>query len=68
MVSSLEDKLSATVSSASYNSSILSSLPDGTFVGLSSCDRFTSTLGSGQKVLSYAYFTPWNKEIKQNYT
>ena len=45
----------------------MSALFDGTYVGLSSCNEFTSHLGSGQKVVSYAYFTPWNKNIKQNY-
>merc|ERR1712227_105985 len=41
----------------SQNSS-LSSLSDGSYVGLSSCNQYTSQLGSGQKVLTYSYFTP----------
>ena len=32
---------------------------DGSYVGPSSCDAFTSSLGSGQNVLSYTYYTPW---------
>ena len=36
-----------------------SSLADGTFVGPSRCSHFTTALGSGQKVLSYTYYTPW---------
>ena len=36
-----------------------SSLADGTFVGRSRCSHFTTALGSGQKVLSYTYYTPW---------
>ena len=44
------------------------SVADGSFVGMSTCDGFTSALGSGQRVLSYSYYTPWktdnNKYIK----
>ena len=32
--------------------------PDGSYVGPSSCNKFTDLLGSGQKVLSYSYYTP----------
>jgi len=33
--------------------------PKGTYVGNSTCNRYTSAIGSGQKVLSYTYYTPW---------
>ena len=32
--------------------------PDGSYVGPSFCNSFTDHLGSGQKVLSYSYYTP----------
>ena len=64
-LSSLDSRLSPEFFSSLFETSVLSSLPDGKYVGLSSCDGYTSTLGSGQKVLSYAYFTPWNTKIKQ---
>ena len=35
------------------------SLADGSYVGASSCDDYTSALGSGQDVLSYTYYSPW---------
>ena len=38
-------------------------------VGPSTCDRFTSALGAGQRVLSYTYYTPWGAKggrTKQN--
>ena len=44
--------------------SSISSLSDGSYVGLSSCNQYTSQLGSGQKVLTYTYFTPWMSKIK----
>jgi hypothetical protein len=31
----------------------------GSYVGPSTCDRYTSALGAGQRVLSYTYYTPW---------
>ena len=45
------------------NTSLLS-VADGSYIGLSSCNQFTSMLGSGQNVLSYAYFTPWSSKLK----
>ena len=44
-------------------------LEDGTYVGESTCDEFTSALGSGQNVLSYTYYTPWRSSgarVKSN--
>lgn len=38
------------------------SVTDGSFVGMSTCDGFTSALGSGQRVLSYSYYTPWKTD------
>ena len=38
----------------------ISSVEDGTFVGRSSCDEFTSLLGSGQRVIAYSLYVPWN--------
>ena len=38
-------------------------------VGPSTCDRFTSALVAGQRVLSYTYYTPWGAKrgwTKQN--
>ena len=32
--------------------------PDGSYVGPSFCNSFTTQLGSGQNVLSYSYYTP----------
>ena len=32
--------------------------PDGSYVGPSSCNLETELLGSGQRVLSYSYYTP----------
>ena len=32
--------------------------PDGSYVGPSSCNDYTDSLGSGQNVLSYSYYTP----------
>ena len=43
----------------------ISRVRDGTFVGLSSCDEFTTALGSGQRVLAYSFYVPW-QENKQN--
>ena len=37
--------------------------PPGSYVGLSSCNTFTTRLGSGQNVLSYSYYTPHNTMI-----
>ena len=31
---------------------------DGTWVGPSSCDQFTTALGSGQRVVSYSFYVP----------
>ena len=33
--------------------------PLGSFVGQSTCNSYTTTLGAGQRVLSYTYYTPW---------
>lgn len=44
-------------------------LEDGTFVGPSTCNEYTSALGSGQNVLSYTYYTPWRSsgaKVKSN--
>ena len=35
------------------------SVPQTTYVGQSTCNNFTSALGAGQKVLSYAYYRPY---------
>ena len=32
--------------------------PDGSYVGPSSCNKYTSHLGSGQNVLSYSFYSP----------
>ena len=44
---------------------VYSELLDGTFVGYSTCDRFTSALGGGQNVVSYSYYSPWQNETEQ---
>ena len=31
----------------------------GQYVGQSTCNNFTSALGAGQRVLSYAYYRPY---------
>ena len=31
---------------------------DGTWVGPSSCDQFTTALGSGQRVVAYSFYVP----------
>ena len=41
------------------------SVPQGSYVGPSSCNNFTSALGAGQKVLSYSYYTPWRTFARQ---
>ena len=41
------------------------SVPQGTYVGQSTCNNFTSALGAGQKVLSYSYYTPWRTFARQ---
>ena len=33
--------------------------PLGSFVGQSTCNSYTTSLGAGQRVLSYTYYTPW---------
>ena len=38
-------------------------LEDGTFVGPSSCDEFTTALGSGQMVLSYSFYVPTGRLV-----
>ena len=40
-------------------------IPVGDYVGPSSCNDFTSALGSGQKVLSYTYYSPWRTVRRQ---
>jgi hypothetical protein len=40
--------------------------PAGSYVGLSSCNSFTTHLGSGQNVLSYSYYTPHNTTTPVN--
>ena len=41
-------------------------IPDGTYVGLSTCNNYTTALGSGQKVLSYTFFkSKWVNGHKQ---
>ena len=40
-------------------------VPAGVYIGPSSCDQYTSALGSGQKVLSYTYYSPWRTLKKQ---
>ena len=41
------------------------SVPQGSYVGQSTCNNFTSALGAGQKVLSYSYYTPWRTFVRQ---
>ena len=41
-------------------------LAAGVYVGSSSCNDYSSALGSGQKVLSYTYYSPW-RTIKKQY-
>ena len=41
------------------------SVPQGSYVGQSTCNNFTSALGAGQKVLSYTYYSPWRTVRKQ---
>ena len=31
---------------------------EGTWVGPSSCDQFTTALGSGQRVVAYSFYVP----------
>ena len=38
--------------------------PLGSFVGQSTCNSYTTTLGAGQRVLSYTYYTPWQVFLK----
>ena len=38
-------------------------LEDGTYVGPSSCDEFTTALGSGQMVLSYSFYVPTGRLV-----
>lgn len=59
-LSTLEKSYLASVISAAKSSDTPWTFPDGTYVGHSTCNRYTSALGSGQKVLSYTYYTPWN--------
>ena len=40
-------------------------IPVGVYVGPSTCNSYTSVLGSGQKVLSYTYYSPWRTVRKQ---
>ena len=40
-------------------------VPAGVFIGLSSCNQYTSVLGAGQRVLSYSYYSPWRTVRKQ---
>jgi len=40
-------------------------IPRGVYIGHSTCDRYTSALGSGQQVLSYTYYSPWRTVKKQ---
>ena len=40
-------------------------VPGGVYVGRSTCNDYTSVLGSGQMVLSYSYYTPWSKPHRQ---
>ena len=61
--SRLQEKVSPRLSLMLQNTSLLS-VADGSYIGLSSCNQFTSMLGSGQNVLSYAYFTPWSSKLK----
>ena len=61
--SRLQEKVSPRLSLMLQNTSLLS-VADGSYIGLSSCNQFTSLLGSGQNVLSYAYFTPWSSKLK----
>ena len=37
--------------------------PDGSYVGPSSCNKETELLGSGQRVLSYSYYTPGTEPV-----
>ena len=39
--------------------------PDGSYVGASSCNQYTDSLGSGQRVLSYSYYTPGDRSTGQ---
>ena len=40
-------------------------IPRGVYIGKSTCDEYTSAIGSGQKVLSYTYYSPWRTVKKQ---
>ena len=40
-------------------------IPRGVYVGHSTCDSYSSALGSSQQVLSYTYYTPWRQVRKQ---
>lgn len=40
-------------------------IPTGVYIGPSTCSDYSSVLGSGQRVLSYTYYTPWRNARKQ---
>merc|ERR1712106_1030718 len=58
-LSNLEKSFDRSLVESAKSSSTPWTLPSGTYVGHSTCNRYTSALGSGQKVLSYTYYTPW---------
>ena len=37
----------------------------GQYVGQSTCNNFTSVLGAGQRVLSYAYYRPYKVDSRE---
>ena len=37
----------------------------GSYVGQSTCNNFTSVLGAGQRVLSYAYYRPYKVDSRE---
>ena len=41
------------------------SLRDGTFVGHSTCNDYVSSLGFGQKVLSYSLYEPFSQSVNE---
>ena len=58
-LSTLEKSYDTSLVDGAKSSSTPWTLPAGTYVGSSTCNRYTSAIGSGQKVLSYTYYTPW---------
>ena len=62
--SRLQEKVSPRLQPLILQNTSLLSVADGSYNGLSSCNQFTSMLGSGQNVLSYTYFTPWSSKLK----